>query len=94
MTMQIKLLTIYCLICVGSFSALAADNNYESVLQAFQLQKYDASYIHLNNAQQDNPTNLPAKLPAKLPTNLPAKLLKGQILTRNGYYDEAIKEFR
>jgi hypothetical protein len=86
MTMQIKLLTIYCLICVGSFSALAADNNYESVLQAFQLQKYDASYIHLNNAQQDNPTNLPAKLPAKL--------LKGQILTRNGYYDEAIKEFR
>jgi lipopolysaccharide biosynthesis regulator YciM len=82
MTMQIKLLTIYCLICVGSFSALAADNNYESVLQAFQLQKYDASYIHLNNAQQDNPTNLPAKL------------LKGQILTRNGYYDEAIKEFR
>jgi putative PEP-CTERM system TPR-repeat lipoprotein len=82
MTMHIKLLTIYCLIYVGSFSALAADNHYESALQAFQQQKYDASYIHLKNALQDNPRNLPAKL------------LKGQILTRNGYYDEAIKEFR
>jgi lipopolysaccharide biosynthesis regulator YciM len=82
MTMHIKLLTIYCLIYVGSFSALAADNYNESALQAFQQQKYDASYVHLKTALQDNPRNLPAKL------------LKGQILTRNRYYDEAIKEFR
>jgi hypothetical protein len=57
MTMHIKLLTIYCLIYVGSFSALAADIHYESALQAFQQQKYDASYIHLKSALQANPRN-------------------------------------
>ena len=60
----------------------AADNFYEQALQSYQQQKYDVAYIYLKNALQADPKNLPAKL------------LMGQLLTRNGYYDEAIKEFR
>jgi Flp pilus assembly protein TadD len=55
---------------------------YERALQSFQAQEYEASYIYLKNALQTNPKNLPAKL------------LMGQLLTRNGYYDEAKAEFR
>jgi putative PEP-CTERM system TPR-repeat lipoprotein len=82
MTFRIKALTLSCLIYVFAAQTHAADNFYESALQAFQQQKYDASYIYLKNALQSNPKNLPAKL------------LMGQLLTRNGYYEEAIKEFR
>ena len=63
-------------------SNYAADNFYEQALQSYQQQKYDAAYIYLKNALQADPKNLPAKL------------LMGQLLTHNGYYDEAIKEFR
>jgi putative PEP-CTERM system TPR-repeat lipoprotein len=70
------------LIIGNSFCIHAADNFYEQALQSYQQQEYDASYIYLKNALQANPKNLPAML------------LKGQLLTRNGYYEEAIKEFR
>jgi putative PEP-CTERM system TPR-repeat lipoprotein len=65
-----------------TMAAHSADNYYESALQSYQNQEFDASYIYLKNALQANPKNLPAKL------------LLGQLMTRNGYYDEAIKEFR
>jgi putative PEP-CTERM system TPR-repeat lipoprotein len=65
-----------------TMAAHAADNYYESALQSYQNQEFDASYIYLKNALQANPKNLPAKL------------LLGQLMTRNGYYDEAVKEFR
>jgi putative PEP-CTERM system TPR-repeat lipoprotein len=65
-----------------SSSVRAADGHYERALQSFQQQKYETSYIYLKNALQANPKNLPAKL------------LMGQLLTRNNYYQEAIKEFR
>jgi putative PEP-CTERM system TPR-repeat lipoprotein len=65
-----------------SSSLKAADGHYERALQSFQAQEYEASYIYLKNALQANPKNLPAKL------------LMGQLLTRNGYYNEAVKEFR
>ncbi|WP_340680684.1 XrtA/PEP-CTERM system TPR-repeat protein PrsT [Paraglaciecola sp.] len=75
-------LLLACLLISSSFNTQAADNFYEQALQSYQQQEYDASYIYLKNALQANPKNLPAKL------------LKGQLLTRNGYYEEAIKEFR
>jgi Tfp pilus assembly protein PilF len=65
-----------------STSLKAADGSYEMALQSFQQKEYDVSYIHLKNTLQVDPKNLPAKL------------LMGQLLTRNGYYDEAIVEFR
>lgn len=67
-----------CLVC----SKVHADSDYESALQAFQEQKFDASYIYLKNTLQANPKHLPAKL------------LMGKLLMRNGYYDNAISEFR
>lgn len=82
MKFSLKSLLLSCLISTCTFSTQAADNFYEQALQSYQQQEFDAAYIYLKNALQANPKNLPAKL------------LKGQLLTRNGYYEEAIKEFR
>lgn len=78
----LRIVTLSCCIYLCNYNSFAADNYYESALQSFQNQEYDASYIYLKNALQANPKNLPAKL------------LLGQLMTRNGYYEEAIKEFR
>lgn len=76
----VKIIIFTCSIFLFSTSIRAADSHYELALQAYQNQEYDASYIYLKNALQANPKNLPAKL------------LMGQLFTRNGFYEEAIRE--
>ena len=82
MTFSLKPISIAFILFGSLLPVHAADNYYESALRSYQNQEFDASYIYLKNALQANPKNLPAKL------------LMGQLMTRNGYYEEAIKEFR
>ncbi|MBO9490274.1 PEP-CTERM system TPR-repeat protein PrsT [Endozoicomonas sp. G2_1] len=70
----------YLLCCFISFySCLAlANSDYEKALTAFNNQKVDEAYIHLKNALNSQPDNLPAKL------------LMGKILIEEGFYDDGI----
>ncbi len=79
---KIKHCFLLVLFCAFSFSAHSADSLYEQALQSYQQQKYDEAYVYLKNALQNNPKNLPAKL------------LLGKVFMQNGFYQEAIKEFR
>ena len=68
-------------LAVSSVS-LAADRMYEQALQSYQQQKYDEAYVYLKNSLQNNEKNLPSKL------------LLGKLFVRNGFYQDAIKEFK
>ncbi|MFT2090631.1 XrtA/PEP-CTERM system TPR-repeat protein PrsT [Paraglaciecola sp. 2405UD69-4] len=56
-------------------------SNYEKALTAYSSNKFDEAYIHIKNALQENPSDLAAKI------------LMGEILLINGYFDSAITEF-
>ncbi|GAB2999859.1 XrtA/PEP-CTERM system TPR-repeat protein PrsT [Psychrosphaera aestuarii] len=66
-----------------SFSniSFSANNYYEQAVQAFNEGNYEASFIYLKNALEQQPRNLPAKI------------LMGKIYLHKGYFDEAITEF-
>jgi putative PEP-CTERM system TPR-repeat lipoprotein len=80
MVTVVKTIIFICSLLLFTTNIRAADSHYELALQAYQNQEYDASYVYLKNALQVNPKNLPAKL------------LMGQLFTRNGFYQDAIKE--
>jgi putative PEP-CTERM system TPR-repeat lipoprotein len=83
MKSALKIITVVALTSIIlTFYTFAADRNYEAALQSYQQQEYDTAYIYLKNALQTDPKNLAAKL------------LLGKLFTRNGYYDEAIREFK
>jgi tetratricopeptide (TPR) repeat protein len=50
------------LILAISQTVFAQSNDYENALQAYQLKDIDTAHIHLKNALQQDPSNLPAKL--------------------------------
>ena len=58
-----------------------SSSHYEKALQSYVSQDYNASYIHLKNALKENPSELAAKI------------LMGEVLLINGYFNEAITEF-
>ena len=75
----LSLFTCFLLCTTTTFSQ--TNSHYEKALKAYNLKAYDESYIHLKNALKDNPSDLPAKL------------LMGEMLLINGYYDAARLEF-
>jgi putative PEP-CTERM system TPR-repeat lipoprotein len=58
-----------------------SSSHYEKALQSYVSQDFNDAYIHLKNALKDNPSDLAAKM------------LMGEILLINGYFNEAITEF-
>ena len=61
--------------------ALSANSFYEQAVQAFNDGNYEASYIYLKNALEQQPRNLPSKI------------LMGKILLHKALFPQAIKEF-
>ena len=79
---QFKLAVILVLLLVFSTSVLAqSSSHYEKALQSYVSQDFNEAYIHLKNALKDNPSDLAAKI------------LMGEILLINGYFNEAVVEF-
>jgi len=61
--------------------ALSANSFYEQAVQAFNDGNYEASYIYLKNALEQQTRNLPSKI------------LMGKILLHKALFPQAIKEF-
>ncbi|MDU0354530.1 tetratricopeptide repeat protein [Paraglaciecola aquimarina] len=57
-----------------------SDSHYEKALQAYMNKDFNESYVHLKNALKDNPSDLAAKI------------LMGEMLLINGYFNEAVTE--
>ena len=75
-----KLVAISFLFSIFTFSVFAQDDtnvNYEQALTAFNNGELEEAYIHLKNALQQQPSNLPAKI------------LIGKVLLESGYSQEA-----
>ncbi len=66
---------------IFSANSLAINNYYEQAKQSFDEGNYEASFIYLKNALEQNPRDLPSKI------------LKGKILLHRAYFEEAIREF-
>ncbi|MGJ8680282.1 tetratricopeptide repeat protein, partial [Paraglaciecola sp.] len=60
--------------------AAQSSSHYEKALKSYEESNFDESYIHLKNALQDNPSDLAAKI------------LMGEVLLSNGYFNEALVE--
>lgn len=76
------LLPVVVILSLGfSNTSFSANNYYEQAVQAFNESNYEASFIYLKNALEQQPRNLPAKI------------LMGKIYLHKGYFDEAITEF-
>jgi putative PEP-CTERM system TPR-repeat lipoprotein len=72
-------LAFFVVLSTGVFAQ--SSSNYEKALQSYVSQDFNEAYIHLKNALKDNPSDLAAKI------------LMGEILLINGYFNEAIVEF-
>lgn len=76
-------LFVICCLSLSFIQVTRADTllHYEKALSAFKEQRFDASMIHLKNALQSSPDNLPSKI------------LMGELLTQLEQYPAAEVEF-
>ncbi len=65
----------------SNFQLNASGSYYEQAYQAFEEGNYEASYLYLKNALDQQPRNLPSKI------------LMGKILLHKGYFDQSITQF-
>lgn len=79
---QSKFSIVLIFLTIFSTGVLAqSSSHYEKALQSYVSKDFDEAYIHLKNALKENPSDLAAKI------------LMGEVLLINGYFNEAIVEF-